>query len=110
MSNENFPQPMDIDDIIKTNDENENYKNSCQILLLYLGRYLTEKEEENVLSKNEKDKTAFFCFKKSAKLGSNEGLFRLGCCYLYGVGIEKNCQKALEYFEKKRLTKDEHKT
>ncbi|CAG8723949.1 8433_t:CDS:1, partial [Cetraspora pellucida] len=44
MFNENFPQPIDIDidDILKTNKKDEDYKKTCQDLSYFLGCCLSD--------------------------------------------------------------------
>jgi len=45
-------------------------------------------------------KLSFLCYQKAAELSDNDSYscFRLGDCYENGIGIEKNLEKAFEYY------------
>ena len=59
--------------------------------------------EEHELSRSDSDKLAFSWFEKAARKGDPEAMYRLGCCYKSGHGVEKDEAKAAEWFEKAAL-------
>jgi TPR repeat protein len=43
---------------------------------------------------------ALACYERAANLKNPKGYYKLGCIYLYGNGVERNYDKAFEYFKK----------
>jgi TPR repeat protein len=109
MSNENYPEPMDVDkiyDIVNDiNNEKIDYKKISQTLSFNFGSYLMKEVDMN---KHEIMATAFNCFSISAKLGSIEGIYKVGYCYHQGHGVEKNNGKALKYYQEAKNNNFKH--
>lgn len=51
-----------------------------------------------VMACQKNDTQAFIYWRRSAKLGNPDAMFRLGDCYRFGWGVEENITSAIEWY------------